>query len=148
MIELYHVTDIEILMEWRCEVIRCVFGNVLNNRILSANREYFLRHVPDGSHMAFLAVKKGIELGCGAVCIYDEMPSPDNETGRCGYIMNIYVRPEYRHKGVATAIIRRLLTVAKERRCGKIYLETTDMGRAVYRDIGFKEMKDMMKYED
>lgn len=148
MIELYHETDIETLMKWRREVLACVFGNILNDAIISANREYFLRHVPDGTHMAFLAVEEGIELGCGAVCIYDEMPSPDNETGRCGYIMNIYVRPEYRHRGVATAIIRKLIAVAKERGCGKIYLESTDMGRTVYRGIGFKEMKDMMKYED
>ena len=77
----------------------------------------------------------------------DELPSPDNSSGRCGYIMNMYVRPGFRSEGIATDLLKRLIADAEENNCGKIYLETTDMGRCVYIGAGFREMKDMMKYE-
>lgn len=146
MIELKRTTDVDLLMKWREEVLRCVFAVSPDKELMDANREYFRTHLADGSHIAYIARREGVDAGCGAVCLYDEMPSPDNRSGRCGYIMNMYVRPEFRHRGVATELLRRLVTDARENGCGKIYLETTEMGRSLYAELGFKEMKDMMKY--
>ena len=39
-------------------------------------------------------------VGCGGICLYQEMPSPDNPSGGCAYLMNIYTRPEFRGQGV------------------------------------------------
>ncbi len=148
MIEIQRITDIARLMRWRAEVLESVFGAEPSADVLTANREYYEAHVADGSHMAFVAVDDGAEAGCGAACAYDEMPSPDNPSGRCFYIMNMYVRPGFRHEGVAKALLRHLIDEAHRRGCGKIYLETTDMGRRLYAHIGFRDMKDMMIYED
>ena len=60
-------------------------------------------------------------------------------------LMNIYVRPDYRKNGIAKVIVRHLVNEARNRHCGKIYLETTDAGRSLYAAVGFDEMKDMMK---
>lgn len=146
MIELQRLTDIDRLMEWRREVLTCVFGSAPDSALLAANRDYFERHVGDGSHIAFIARKDGADVGCGDVCFYDEMPSPDNLSGRCAYIMNMYVRPQFRHAGVATSILGRLVEEARNNGCDKIYLETTDMGSTVYAAAGFCDMKGFMKY--
>ena len=61
--------------------------------------------------------------------------------------MNMYVRPAFRHEGIATAILEHLVGESRDRNCNKIYLETTDMGRSVYASIGFRDMNDLMKYE-
>lgn len=148
MIELRRLPDLEMLIAWRREVLQCVFGVPPDDTLMEANRRFFIHHIADGSHLAVTASLDGAEAGCGAVCYYDEMPSPDNPSGRCAYIMNIYVREAFRHEGIATAIIKYLIEAARNSRCGKIYLETTDMGRDVYAAIGFHDMKDMMKYED
>lgn len=143
--EIRRETNIEKLMEWRREVIENVFGEVPDQKLLLANREYYRQHIPAGTHLAFIASEDGKELGCGAVCLSQELPSPDNPTGRCAYLMNIYVRTPFRCHGVAHRIVSHLIAAAKEKDCWKIYLETTDEGRPVYSSLGFDDMKDMMK---
>lgn len=132
-------------MKWREEVIGTVFGEQPSESLLAANREYYERHVPDGSHRAFIALYNGEEAGSGSVCITDELPSPDNPTGHCAYLMNIYVREQFREHGIGHAIVRKLMEEAKSLDCGKIYLETTDEGRPVYESLGFRDLPDMMK---
>ena len=62
--------------------------------------------------------------------------------------MNIYVREQMRGRGVGRAIVRRLVDESYERRCGKIYLETTASARALYNKTGFKNLPGIMKYAD
>ena len=147
MIGLRKVTDISELMKWRKEVIENVFGMTPSPALLSANREYYEKHIPDESHLAYVAIYNGEEVGSGSVCLSDELPSPDNPSGKCAYLMNIYVRDRFRLHGIGHAIVRHLLEIAQERDCGKIYLETTDDGRRVYESLGFRDMPDMMKFK-
>lgn len=83
-------------------------------------------------------------MGCGGLCLYDEMPSPDNPSGRCAYLMNIYVREGHRGAGIGKKIVRYLVGCALERGVTKIYLETSQCGRKLYESAGFTAMKDMM----
>ena len=136
------------LIRWREEVISNVFGQKPDKRLLVANRGYYMTHIADGSHLAFAACVDGEDAGCGGVCFTDELPSPDNLTGHCAYLMNIYVREAFRNQGVAHHIVARLIEEAKKRNCGKIYLETTAEGEPVYASLGFENMPDMMKYYD
>ena len=145
MIEIKPLNNIPELMKWRKEVIENVFGEKPDSQLLSFNESYYRRHLADGSHLPFVAYYDGREAGCGSVCLTEELPSPDNPTGRCGYLMNIYVRQNFRQHGVAHAIVRRLINEAKIRNCNKIYLETTPDGRAVYESLGFQDLPDMMK---
>ncbi|MDE6071018.1 MAG: GNAT family N-acetyltransferase [Muribaculaceae bacterium] len=146
MIDLKEVKDIEILMAWREEVIRNVFGEEAGSQLLEVNRQYYLRHIVDGAHIALVAAYQGTDCGCGGICFSEELPSPDNPSGKCAYLMNIYVREEFRKHGIAHKIVTRLIDEAKKHECGKIYLETTAEGRSVYTSLGFREMTDMMKY--
>lgn len=133
-------------MRWRSEVLANVFGSVPDKRLLVANRRYYRTHIDNGTHIAFVAEYDKEECGCGGICLYDELPSPDNPTGRCAYLMNIYVRKAFRNKGIAHNIVSRLVDEAKKLGCGKVYLETTTDGKTLYLSSGFKDMPDMMKY--
>lgn len=147
MLQITQISAIPTLMRWRAEVLREVFGGEPGARLLVANRQYYRQHSADGSHLAFVARdESGEECGCGSVCFSDELPSPDNPTGRCAYLMNIYVRRPFRRRGYGHQIVKRLIEEAKQRNCGKIYLETTGEGRPVYVSLGFRELPDMMKY--
>lgn len=148
MIELRSISDIEQLMAWRAEVIRNVFGTEPTTELLQANRRYYSDHISDNTHLAIVATSNGSECGCGALCLTDELPSPDNPSGRCAYLMNIYVRESFRNKGIAHHIVSHLIEEAQRRDCGKIYLETTAEGKPVYTSLGFRDMPDMMKYSD
>ena len=106
-IQVLQIHDVEVLMQWRMEVLRCVFSiptDADTTSLEQANRHYYERHLPDGSHIACIASVNGEMAGSGGVCFQEEMPSSDNPCGRCAYLMNIYVRPDYRGRGVARRI--------------------------------------------
>lgn len=144
-VDIVRIEDIASLMAWRMEVIAEVFGidpPQPGNRLYEANLGYLSdsRH----SYECLIALAEGKEAGCGMVLYHDELPSPDNPSGRCAYLMNIYVRPGFRRRHIATAIVSRLMTGARENDCGKIYLETTGMARHLYESLEFINLENMM----
>jgi GNAT superfamily N-acetyltransferase len=138
--------EIDTLMAWCMEVLHEVFADYDHpdwQALQKANREYYQREIPAEGHIAGLA-EPGI--GCGGLCLYNEMPSPDNPTGKCAYLMNVYVRPEYRGQGYGRQIVTWLVDQARQRGITKIYLEASECARKMYRELGFKEMKDYYKW--
>ena len=144
--------EMELLLQWRMRVLREVFSlgaNADTDKLKQANEEYYRLHLADGSHTACFAMNDDGELiGCGGICYQEEMPSPDNENGTCGYLMNIYALPEYRGRGVGRKIVEYLLAEAKERGTQKIYLESSDMAMSLYQEIGFTPLEGYMKLEE
>lgn len=148
VIKLASIEELEKLMVWRMEVLQYVFDISEKEDIQGlylANREYYQKSIPDGGHVAVFAEMDGETVGCGGLCLYREMPSPDNPSGACAYLMNIYTRDAYRGRGVGNAIVCWLVNYAQERGITKIYLETSACGRALYENIGFRDMQDYMK---
>lgn len=144
--------DIDLLVEWR---IRSLESNVFdvsridienyNSKIRRNTKDYYMEKLKSGGHIACFAFLGDEIVGCGGICIYNEMPSPDNLNGKCGYVMNIYTDPRHRGMGIATAVVKHLIKEAKTIGVEKIYLETSVMGRHIYEKIGFVEMHDYMK---
>lgn len=142
------INDLDILMEWRMEVLREVFAIPKDQSAAELEEENFLYYqeaLLKGDHIACFAYVEEEIAGCGGMCLYREMPSPDNPTGECAYLMNIYTRPRFRGHGVGDTVVRWLVKQAVQRRIPKIYLETSDAGRPLYQEIGFQDMTDMMK---
>lgn len=141
------IEDLEFLVEVRMEVLDSVFGPELQAdvaELTEANRAYYESALPSGEHIACLAFDGEEFLGCGGLCLYREMPSPDNESGRCGYLMNVYTRPQHRRKGVGAAVVEWLVAHAREQGVEKLSLETTVAGQAVYESAGFKPAEGFM----
>ncbi len=143
--------DLNILMEWRMRVLREVFGMQDSEEtdeeiaeLFEKNRLYYLSEIPRGGHKACFAYRGDKAVGCGGICIYHEMPSPDNRSGICGYLMNIYTLPEFRGQGIGRKVVGWLIDRAEEEGAGKIYLETSESGEKLYKDMGFREMRDFL----
>lgn len=142
------IEDLELLMSWRMEVLHAVF-ELSADYDLSAleeqNRRYYVENLQSGSHVACLAKRNGEIVGCGGVCFQSEMPSPDNPSGKCAYLMNIYTRPAFRKEGVGEAVVEWLIAQARKIGAQKIYLEATEVGAKLYSKLGFVRMDGMMK---
>lgn len=139
-------TDVPALMDWRQRVLKSVFGlQEVPPGLMQANEDYYLKNVESGYHIALVASDGQHEVGCGALCFQEELPSPDNPSGLCAYLMNIFVMPDYRRSGVGRAIVEALVDEARSRGAGKIWLETTEQGRTLYESLGFRQMYDILK---
>ena len=112
--------------------------------LYEANLSYYKEAIPSGRHIAVFAEISGAAVGCGGLCLYSEMPSPDNPSGRCAYLMNIYTRERYRGHGVGRSITKRLISYARALGITKIYLEASESGRPMYENLGFHEMRDYL----
>ncbi|MCH4155156.1 MAG: GNAT family N-acetyltransferase [Muribaculaceae bacterium] len=142
------IGEIDILMSWRMEVLNEVFSIPVDedtSQLYSANRNYYMKEIPSGGHIACFASIGGDIIGCGGICLYKEMPSPDNHTGNCAYLMNVYVRSQYRGRGYGKAVASWLISQAKDLGITKIYLETSDIARQMYEQLGFSVMKGYLK---
>lgn len=140
--------DIDLLMKWRMEVLHHVFNIPTDgdlHDLYEANLKYYKTAIPSGEHIAAFAEKENIIVGCGGICFYREMPSPDNPSGQCAYLMNVYTKKKFRGQGIGKAVVKWLVEQAEHRNITKIYLETSERGRALYESLGFTDMHDYMK---
>lgn len=142
------IGDLDLLLQWRAAVLREVFCLSDERRIeelTEQNARYYRTALPAGGHIACFACEGGEIVGCGGVCLYDEMPSPDNPRGKCAYLMNIYVLPAFRGRKTGKSIASWLIARAREAGADKIYLESSESGLPLYRALGFTAMEGMMK---
>lgn len=144
------LADIELLMQWRMTVLHEVFATPDSDPMLElaqANRLYYQAALPTEGHIACFAYAGNTIIGCGGVCLYQEMPSPDNPTGGCAYLMNIYTCPEFRRQGIGRQVVAWLIQQAGQRGFTKIYLETSACGQPLYREMGFVDMQGYMQFK-
>lgn len=141
--------DIDLLMDWRVRVLREVFSVSDATSIIKLereNRRYYQTALKNDTHIACFVCTGNNVIGCGGICLYQEMPSPENLTGHCAYLMNIYTIPAQRGQGIGRVIVQWLVEQALQRNISKIYLESSEAGRHLYSKMGFVPMQDMMKW--
>lgn len=141
--EIREIVDGGEILRWRELTLREVFHlppDYDMSHLLAANAEYLSQ-----DEECFVMVEGvetegegGLKIGCGAICLQRELPSPDNPTGLVAYIMNIYVVPVFRRHGFGHGIVRHLVELASRRGVGKIMLETTKEAHSLYAGLGFK----------
>ncbi len=146
------IEDLELLIKWRMLVLSEVFppeAGEDRRALIKSSEEYYKKHLADDSHTACFAVdeKNNEIIGCGGICYQSEMPSPDNKTGTCGYLMNIFALPEYRRAGVGRKIVEFLISEARARGTEKIYLESSSAAKSLYKKLGFVDLEDYMKLQ-
>lgn len=131
---------IDLLVSTRIEVLRAanlLSENVDMSEVATHSEAYYRDALSDATHTAILAFDGDALVGAGGVSYYRVMPTFHNPTGRCAYIMNMYVRPAYRRRGIATAMLDLLVADARRHGAGRIGLEATNMGRPLYEKYGF-----------
>lgn len=139
---------LDALVETRVEVLRAANrlpADADLSEIAAQSRRYYESALSDGSHFGLLACDGDVFVGAGGVSYYRVMPTVHNPSGGKAYIMNMYVRPEYRRRGIATQILDRLVADARGRGVRQIALEATEAGRPLYAKYGFVPMEHEME---
>lgn len=113
-------------------------GGALSAEWEGVTREYLRRKVPSGEFLALVAEADGGIIGTSGLIVYEAPPTDGNASGREGYIMNMYTRPEYRGRGIAGAFLERLLEHLRSAGAGRVWLRASPYGDPVYRRLGFE----------
>lgn len=144
------LSDLEILVSTRVNVLRSANQLDLSvdmKEVEKSSRLYYQEALASDNHTAFLVYNADDNvIGAGAVSYYQVMPTYHNPSGKKAYIMNMYVAPEHRRKGIATKLLDLLIADSKERGIDYITLEATQMGRKLYENYGFSQMSDEVQY--
>lgn len=140
--------DIEELVRTRIIVLRAAnrLSEDVDMSVVEKESYLYYKHALEvGEHVAYLIYDNEKFIGAGGVSFYQVMPTCHNPSGRKAYIMNMYTASEYRRQGIATHTLDLLVKAAKEQGITQIALEATEMGRPLYENYGFVQMKDEME---
>lgn len=141
--------QLELLVATRVEVLRAANGLSADadmRLVETESRAYYAEALIDGSHTGYLAFDGDRVVGAGGVSYYKVMPTYHNPTGRKAYIMNMYVAPDRRRRGIATALLDLLMADIRLRGVESVSLEATEMGRPLYEKYGFVAMEHEMEW--
>lgn len=106
--------------------------------------DFFQKKLSEGTLIQWVVEDEAEIIACGAVIFYEFPPRYTNRTGIEAYIANMYTEENYRGQGIATNILARLVEEVRNRNISKIWLETTEMGKPVYKKFGFIESNDYL----
>ena len=87
-------------------------------------------------------------IGSAGLLILDWAPHfLDPRCGQRGYILNVFVEPEGRGRGIAKALTLECMAEAKRRGIGVVALHASKKGQPVYEKLGFKTSNEMLFVE-
>lgn len=133
--------DIELLVRFRFAYINDDMGPLSKEQTDKLNKQlpdYFRRHIGK-DFTAYIAEENGSPA---AVIFYITVERPANThflNGKTALLMNVYTMEKFRRKGLATAILRRIISDAREQGVTCIDLSATKMGKPLYLKNGFIE---------
>jgi len=112
----------------------------------SACGERMAELLRDGRGAAWIATgDSGRVVGAVVLLEFPRLPSPRLLRAREGYVLNVWVDPGARRRGLATALVTAAVAEARRRGHARVRLHSTAAGRDVYARLGFKGRADEME---
>ena len=106
-----------------------------------ALRDYYTRHMADGTFISWLAVSEGKIVGTSGMSIVEKPPYFGCPSGRIGLLSSMFTDSGFRRRGIARELLTRVVDEAKKAGCGTVQITASDMGVLLYTDFGFVKNK-------
>ena len=131
--------DIETLMKIRMEMLKEVNNlsddYVFDKSFIENCRKNF--ECTGETQTDILCIENGEPVACANLCYLSMMPTFSHTTGKRAHLMNVYVKKDFRRKGLAKKMLELLIEEAKSRKVTEISLDATEKGRPLYESMGF-----------
>jgi len=121
--------------------------------LVAAATAYFKEAIPRGDYLGWVAEGSSSEpVGGAGVQLRPILPRPRPpgdaiELGPEAIILNVYVEPEWRRRGVGKALMRAVLAALAERSIRRVVLHASHDGRRLYERLGFVVTNEMILQE-
>ncbi len=121
----------------------------------AAFAEWVKPHLVSGHYLGWMVIDTQAPaetiVGGAGVRIVEWAPMPaDPEAHLRPYLLNVYVEPDHRQRGIARALVEAIIAWAHDHqpRVGALTLHASEYGRPLYESLGFiptNEMRLMIK---
>ena len=113
----------------------------------TASHAVWLReHLADGRYFGFLAEDAGEVIGGVGLRVMDFPPNPNHpESDRRGFVLDMYVQPDYRGQGIAYDLMQLGEEEFKRRGIPYATLQASAKGRSLYEKLGWQSTTEMGK---
>ena len=112
-----------------------------------ALKDYYQRHMKDGTFISWIAVDGEKIIGTSGISIVEKPPYYGCPSGRIGLLSSMFTDKEYRRRGIARELLSRVINEAKEQGCGTVQITASDMGVLLYSNFGFVKNNNFMQYK-
>ena len=110
-------------------------------------RDYYNRHMADGTFVSWLATDGGKIVGTSGMSFVEKPPYFSCPSGKIGLLSSMFTDPDYRRRGIAKELLRRVVQEAREYGCGAVQITASDMGVKLYTAFGFVHNGNFMQYK-
>ncbi len=138
--------DLETFIRTRIAQLR-EEGATEQTDLVPALRDYYHRHLADGTFVSWLALNGDRIVGTSGMSFVEKPPYFGCPTGRIGLLSSMYTDPGYRRRGIARELLRRVVEEARAYGCGAVQITASDMGVLLYTDFGFVKNGNFMQYK-
>jgi len=145
--------DIPFLARHRAAMFRDMgqLAAQLEEPLEQATAAWLREALPRGEYLAWVAADEGTAgdvIGGAGVQLRPILPRPrpgagDLELGPEAIVLNVYVVPAWRRRGVANALMRTLLHTLSEQGIHRVVLHAARDGRRLYERLGFTATNEM-----
>jgi GNAT superfamily N-acetyltransferase len=109
-------------------------------------RSWLAPRLDDGRYFGFIAEWDRLPVAGVGLMEIDWPPHPFHPTiDRRGYVLNVFVEPAYRGRGVASLLMEASDREFERRGLTFLVLHATDAGRPVYERVGWAQTSEMSK---
>lgn len=112
-----------------------------------ALNDYYKRHMADGTFVAWLALDVDKIIGTSGMSFVEKPPYFGCPSGKIGLLSSMFTDKEYRRKGIASELLKRVVDEARNYGCGTVQITASDMGVKLYTAFGFTHNNNFMQYK-
>lgn len=141
-IRMANLTDMSHLIRVRFDYFsteNMVLEKDMKERIRNQLQEYYTTHLNADFFAAFMENETGTIVSTAFLVISEKPANLSWPTGKTGLILNVLTYSEYRNKGYATNLLNFLIEKAKELDVSYLELSASELGKSVYKNLGFHE---------
>ncbi len=111
--------------------------------MLSTSKPYLISALQNGSFRGWMALVDGQVIGGGAILINPWPSHPYDLECRRATILNLYVDPGFRRRGIARQLMRTMIDWCRNEGFAAVYLHASNDGRPLYETLGFEPTTEM-----
>ena len=115
--------------------------------IAPALKDYYQRHMADGTFISWIALDNEKIIGTSGISIVERPPYFGCPNGKIAILSSMFTDKAYRRKGIAKQLLSKVVNEAKEQGCGAVWITASDMGVLLYTDFGFVKNSNFMQYK-